>query len=93
MDARAQAVQENARIEEMMIVAAATGRNDFGGLANALGEQTAPEAVAPETDPQTSTQYFHLATPRERTPRRGKALEQDTKMNRGEKCSCSRSGR
>ncbi len=71
MDVRAQVVQAHASIEDAIIVAAATGSSDFVGLANAFGESTAPKAVAPEavapkTDLQTSTQYFHLATPRPR---------------------------
>ncbi len=36
MDARAQAVQEQATVEQEIVVAAATGRNDFDRLANAF---------------------------------------------------------
>ncbi len=57
---RAQAVQEHARTEDAIIVAAATVSCEFYGLGNALGEPAAPEivapeAVGPETDPQAST--------------------------------------
>ncbi len=86
MDARAQAVHENAKIAKVQTAAAATGSNDFCGLAGALGEQTAPGTVA-----QPSTEFFDLATvpvkftvstPRERMPRSGKTLERDMKMTR-----------
>jgi len=72
MDARATAMQENARIAEIAIVDTVTNNSsDFDGLANALGE-TVPHEVIPVV---STPQQFNIGTPRERerSPRgRGK---------------------
>ena len=77
MDARAKAIQENARIAEIPIVeTVANTSRDFDGLANALGE-AAPQVVAPQevtphvvTPQEVAPQEFNIATPREKSRER-----------------------
>ncbi len=48
MDARAQAIQENASIADAQTIVAATGSSDFDGLADALVVQTTATEAAPQ---------------------------------------------
>ena len=67
MDARAKAIQENARIAEIPLVdTVANSSSDFAGLANALGE-AAPQEVAPAV---SAPQQYNIATPREKSRER-----------------------
>ncbi len=68
MDARAQAIQNHAKVAEVQATVAATGSGDFDRLAEVVGEQAIPEAVAPAN----TTETFNIATPRGRPLKREK---------------------
>ncbi len=75
MDARAKAMQENARPAEIPIVEAVDNTNsDFVGLANALGEAApqvvAPQVVAPQVIAPQQFDILHLDLKRKHAPHR-----------------------